>query len=159
MHKQTVLYECTYIISFLTRHNESINDDKNDALYTSTYFSLAQFKFCWWHRNRLMMTSQWRHYTSTWKVISNLLDIDFIHGDIHGRSCKNFLCINLASMLFHFMKSLQPSDTIWWHRSELSLAQVMAFCLTAPSHYLNQCRLIIKDVLWHSPEGNFTRNT
>ena len=25
----------------------------------------------------------------TWIVISNLLDIDFIHGDIHDRSCKN----------------------------------------------------------------------
>ena len=24
----------------------------------------------------------------TWQVISNSLDIDFIHGDIHGRSCK-----------------------------------------------------------------------
>ena len=31
----------------------------------------------------------------------------------------------------------------------------MACCLTAPSHYLNQCWLIISEVLWHSPEGNF----
>ena len=30
-----VRHERTYIISFLTRHNESINDDKNDDLYTS----------------------------------------------------------------------------------------------------------------------------
>ena len=26
----------------------------------------------------------------------------------------------------------------------------MVWCLTAPSHYLNQCRLIINKVLWHS---------
>ena len=26
----------------------------------------------------------------------------------------------------------------------------------APSHYLTQCWLIIEDVLWHSPENNFT---
>ena len=26
---------------------------------------------------------------STWKMISNLLDIDFICGDIQGRSCKH----------------------------------------------------------------------
>ena len=35
------------------------------------------------------------------------------------------------------------------------LAQVMACCLVVPSHYLNQCSLIISEVLWHSPEGNF----
>ena len=36
-----------------------------------------------------------------------------------------------------FVNSLWPSDTIWWHRSGSTLAQVMAGCLTAPSHYLN----------------------
>ena len=37
------------------------------------------------------MTSQWPDNCddNTWQVISNSLDIDFIHGDIHGRSCKN----------------------------------------------------------------------
>ena len=42
--------------------------------------------------------------------------------------------------------SLRPSDTIWRHRSGSTLAQVMACCLTAPSHYLNQCWLIISKV-------------
>ena len=31
------------------------------------------------------------------------------------------------------------SDDIWRHRSGSTLAQVMACCLMAPSHYLNQC--------------------
>ena len=40
---------------------------------------------------------RWRHndqtiVTTTWQMISNSLDIDFIHGDIHGRSCKNIQC-------------------------------------------------------------------
>ena len=34
----------------------------------------------------------------------------------------------------------------------------MACCLTAPSYYLIQLRLIINEVLWHSSEGNFTGN-
>ena len=38
--------------------------------------------------------------------------------------------------------SLTPSDAIWRQRSGSPLAQVMACCLTAPSHYLNQCWLI-----------------
>ena len=57
-----------------------------------------------------------------------------------------------------YFNSLWPSDAIWWHRSGSTLAQVRACCLTAPSHYLNQCRLIISEVLWHSPEGNFPWN-
>ena len=55
--------------------------------------------------------------------------------------------------------SLWPSDAIWRHRSMSTLAQVMACCLTAPSHYLNQCWLMISEVLWHSPNTNSTENT
>ena len=35
------------------------------------------------------------------------------------------------------INSLRPGDTIWRHRSGSTLTQVMACCLTAPSHYLN----------------------
>ena len=52
---------------------------------------------------------------------------------------------------------LWPGDAIWLHRARSTLPQVMACCLTAPSHYLNQCWPIISDVLWHSLEGNFCR--
>ena len=34
----------------------------------------------------------------------------------------------------------------------------MASCRTAPSHYLNQCWLIINEVLWHSLDVSFTGN-
>ena len=66
---------------------------------------------------------------------------------IHGGKCwyMDLVCVN----------SLWPSDTEWWHRAGSTLAQVMAWCLTAPSHYLNQCWLI-REALWHSPEINFT---
>ena len=43
------------------------------------------------------------------------------------------------------INSLRPSDAIWRHRSGSTLAQVMACCLTAPSHYLNQCWLTISE--------------
>ena len=52
------------------------------------------------------------------------------------------------------VNSLWPSDTIWRLRSGSTLAQVMAWCLTAPSHYLNQCWLIISEVTWHSYQSN-----
>ena len=44
-----------------------------------------------------------------------------------------------------WVNSLWHSDTIWRHKSGSTLAQVMACCLTAPSHYLNQCWLIINE--------------
>ena len=44
-----------------------------------------------------------------------------------------------------------------WHRSRSRLAQAMAWCLTAPSPYLNQCWLIIREVFWHSPEDSFNK--
>ena len=31
------------------------------------------------------------------------------------------------------------------------------YCLMAPSNWLNQCWLITKGALWHSPESNFTK--
>ena len=51
------------------------------------HVSLARFALCW----RLAMMSQWPDLcdADTWQMISNSLDIDFIHGDIHERSCKN----------------------------------------------------------------------
>ena len=49
-------------------------------------------------------------------------------------------------------KSLGPSDIIWHWRSWSTLFQVIACCLMAPCHYLNQCWLIISKVLWHSSE-------
>ena len=53
------------------------------------------------------------------------------------------------------INSLWPIDAIWWHRSGSTFAQEMAW---APSHYLNQCWLIIREVQWLSYESNFTTN-
>ena len=50
------------------------------------------------------------------------------------------------------------NPAIWWHRSRSTVAQAMACCPMASSHYLNQCCLTITRVLWHSLEGNFTGN-
>ena len=52
--------------------------------------------------------------------------------------------------------SLWLCDAIWWHRSWSILVQVMACCLTAPSHYLNQLLHFISKILYHLPVSNFT---
>ena len=52
--------------------------------------------------------------------------------------------------LTQIFNSLWPSGTIWRQRSGSTLAQVMACCLMAPSHYLSQCWPLIRKVLWYS---------
>ena len=49
-----------------------------------------------------------------------------------------------------WFNSLWPSDAIRRQWTESTLAQVMACCLKAPSHYLNQYWLIISEAQWHS---------
>ena len=51
-----------------------------------------------------------------------------------------------------------PSDAICRHRSGSTLAQVMAWCHQATSHYLNQCWFIISEISWHSPGGTCRGN-
>ena len=53
-----------------------------------------------------------------------------------GKEYKEHLQINTS----------RPSDAIWQQKTGSTLAQVMACCLMAPSHYLNQCWLIISTV-------------
>ena len=53
-------------------------------------------------------------------------------------------------MKFCHINSLWPSDAVWRQRSGSTFAQVMACCLTAPSHYLYQWWLIISEVQRHS---------
>ena len=59
--------------------------------------------------------------------------------------------VSPRTVVYHWNKSF---NTI---RNETKISvMVMACCLKAPSHYLNQCRLGNSDVLWHSHKGNFT---
>ena len=88
--------------------------------------------------------------TSEYKVgIVTLLDfqIDMI---------LKYIDIKVLMQYDFVLNSLWPCDIIRRYRSGSTLAQVMACCLTAPSHYLNQCWLIISDVLWYSPLSNLT---
>ena len=84
-----------------------------------------------------------------------------------------FLCWEIIKNVFlSFLKLIQHGEglsctkvsvtgvrVIWRHRSGSTLAQVMTCCLTAPSHYLNQCWLLIRQVLFHSHERIFIAST
>ena len=69
----------------------------------------------------------------------------------------------LATPQFQFFSGVQQqkcSKSLFSHSAtrawgQMSLAQVLACCLIAPSHCLMQCRLIISELMWHSPEDSF----
>ena len=55
------------------------------------------------------------------------------------------------------INSLAAGGVICGHETWSTLDQVMAWCLTAPSHCLNQCWLIFSEILWHSSKDDFTK--
>ena len=59
--------------------------------------------------------------------------------------------VNNLNLLWH-------RDVIQRHISWSTLLQAMAWCLTTPSHYLNQCWLLFGLILWRSPERYFRAN-
>ena len=114
-------------------------------------------------RRDVVLTSQWRYYcvvcplgthidffvtSKTWLSSAWWPSLRKLDAQTKSFPMKNI-----------WVNSLRPSDAIWRHRSGSTLAQLLACCLTAPSHYLNQCWLIISKVLWHSSAGDFIRDT
>ena len=49
------------------------------------------------------------------------------------------------------------SDAKWCRRSWSTFAEILDCCLTAPSHYINQCWQLINELLWHSSLELFCR--
>ena len=126
-------------------------------------------------KNVLNMTifppySQVLHYYSINTMITQWNNIEIeIYGDVDLARNRSFWLnrvhiYNIAPLLKKLpwkirVNSLWPNDAIRRHRSGSTLAQAMACRLMAPSHYLNQCWLIISKVHWHSSEGNFAKDT
>ena len=96
VHKKFVKrVHMNYFISYTT--HETISDDENCDPHTSLPFSAP---FCLCSVNDVTIERWWRNNyphkcdATKWQVISNSLYIDFIHGDIHGWSCKNNFCLD-----------------------------------------------------------------
>ena len=86
-----------------------------------------------------------------WCAPSRKNAVYFLCRQTHTRDTVMVMARQLTHWYLH-------GDTTWRHRSWSTLVQVMACCLTAPNHYLNQCWPIISWVLWHACEGYFTGN-
>ena len=103
--------------------------------------------------NSFLITVQKRVFCSFWTLLYQTQE--YIIMAIVKQQQSSFL----FAVLHHMVNSLWPSDIVWHHGSGSKLAQIMTCWLTAPSHYLNQCWIIINQVLWHSPKTIFTGST
>ena len=103
-------------------------------------------RFLWWPRWTLPLYTWSEQDPTSYNVPSNKQ----LYIYVRGQQCvrRNMIKSNDKSDISqgYCFNSLRPSDAIWRPRSGSTLAQVMACCLTAPSHYLNQCWLIIRKV-------------
>ena len=99
----------------------------------------------------------WRQYETELDKISNTIG-NFRRFPLRISCVLQFAMQTQTSLLIE-VYSLRLSNTIWRHKSGSTLAPVMACCLTAPSHYLNKCWLIISKVQWHPSQSNFTKDT
>ena len=128
--------------------------------YTSN--SLWSNNATWWHRSVLTLVQVIACYLMAPSHYLNQCWLGmWVFGGIHLRGISQEAHEHdpLHLLEDYTFNSLGPSDAIWPQISGSTLAQVMACCLMAPSHYLNQCWLMISEVLWHSPDSNFTENT
>ena len=111
--------------------------DEKDDIPTSTPFLtlLTLFPFCWWRQYRLR-NAIWDTTLQNMgmrKVIPNSLGIFFIHGDIHGRSCKNCQILvrfaNISLLNSYFYSS-------WLHHCNLMIVPVSVKEFLRKCHYL-----------------------
>ena len=102
---------------------------KSRTNFTGSAQDISLQKWAWKYACKIISTSLWANELKVWN--SN----------------------DIPTLLY--VNSLGPSDVILRQRSLSTLTQVMACCLTAPSHYLNQCWLIVSEVQVTFISGQF----
>ena len=91
-------------------------------------------QYVWWF---------WTNHRTSCKIISNVwwLFVKTANGPSETNFSKIWKKSNISLKKRHFKR---PDDATWQQRPGSTLAQVMAWSLAAPNHYLNQYWLIIR---------------
>ena len=127
------------------------------ALPKFTFWYVCLFDWC--ENQRVSILSQGASVSNLMKRCQSIRECAwyYIWTDRQTNRQTNILAkmqIWASNEFFHpylQIKPVWPSNAIWRQIFGLPLAQAMAWCLAAPSHYLNEYKIIIKGVLWHSP--------
>ena len=117
------------------------------SLFLNTVFLYAVFHFAEIKFRSLTCSFIYWVHDVTRKLIcgaciSNYMTL--ITGSVVTIPCP--WCTLFSIVSTYLFNSLWPSEAMLWDWSGSTVIQVMACCLTAPSHYLNQCWLEIIDI-------------
>ena len=118
----------------------------NNQILTKSYDEITDVKL---HRH----FGQHKRHMITWKLSMVMTHIN------KQLFCYIFLYLRCVVQAKNERRDKVKKQMWCKKESRSTLAQVMYFCLTAPSHYQNQFWLRVSEVLWHSPHSNFTENT
>ena len=103
-----------------------------------------------------IFTAQWRYYSVAFS--HQYAPLSHNKRSVNGKIKTVFYWSHITPKKIpkSWIKALSfyYNNTIWWYWFR-SLAQVMAYCLMTPNHYLNQWWLLISEVQWHFPKNNF----
>ena len=100
-----------------------------------------------------------RYWSTLVEVMACWLKVPSHYQNQSSCTIKSYSSIHLRAIQLeiHMISNITKMSLKIAHLKPWStLAQAMACCLMAPSHYLNQCWLLSIEVLWHSPESNLT---
>ena len=79
------------------------------------------------------------HRITVWHLL-HLQHYDIVLSGTFSSMCA-VTCPMPLTQINCYVNSLWPNDAKWWHETWSILAQMMACCLMAPSHYLNHVDL------------------
>ena len=124
------------------------------------FLSIWHFQEHMSHVHRTQVRRRWRY---SWNCFEWIAENIYVGTDIFSKCIyltdNIFKCIFIKQTIMpywnlslkvqltinqYLINSLWPRYFIWWYTSWSTWVQVMACCLSAPSHYLNQCWLIQK---------------
>ena len=131
-----------------TNTNTNISSCGFSNTNTNTNTDICVFKYKYKYKYVFDPSPAWWSHMATeiW------VNIGSGNGVMPSGSKPLYLYLNTNTNTNTYLTPALPDEAIWRQRSGSTLAQVMACCLTASRHYLNQCWLIITKVQWCSSE-------
>ena len=134
-----------YLNTDIHANTQSCSQDVINTCISKNYSRKKMTQNSWYiyNRNHCLNMIKWT-WIYIWQGLSSRDQLTQIY-----ICCKysHKLCVNL----------FLPSDAIKCDKNLSTLVQIMAWCLMVPSHYLNQCRLIIRIFTWRQLHRNYWR--
>ena len=131
-------------------------------LHWSSFLMFQLTIFQHWFRYWLGAVQATSHYMNQWWLFYWRIYASLGLNELNDQAIHFMHLVNVSQhwmmMVWCYSTKTSTNTVLISHRSVSKLAEVMACCPMAPSHYLNRFWLIVSKVQWHSSEGIFARD-